>query len=122
MSAAERKDHSAEICANNVVTVLACKEDTRISDKDKILSDEKKKAFAWNISGKYFDESGEGVVVRLLNRWEISRQFATMEHRATCLIHLSVSMTYYRESYAATLRASGKRYPIEGYSVFSLTI
>ena len=66
-----RKDHSAEICAN-VVTVLTCEEDAKVS-VDKTLSGKEDEAFVCDLPCKSFDVPGERVVLHLLGRWGISR-------------------------------------------------
>ena len=79
------KGHLVEVCAN-VVTVLAY-ENTKSSndESDAAISGEEEGAFVCDMSGECSDESNdEGVVVRSLDRWGISRLYAIVRHRVTC--------------------------------------
>ena len=82
------KGHSVEICAN-VVAVLACEGIKGCKDgSDAAISGGEKGVFVGdNQAGIAMSRMTKGVVVRPLGKWGISRLFAIVKHRATCLTH-----------------------------------
>ena len=113
------KGYSAKIYAN-VVTAFACEADASGSDSVGSLSTEEQYAFICDAPGKCFDEPGKRGRTSLA--WQMGHLPVICDNRASChTSELSTGMINYRKANATMRTASGKRYPIGGYSDLLLT-
>ena len=113
------KGYSAEIYAN-VVTAFACEADASGSDSDGGLSAEEQNAFVCDAPGKCFDEPGKRGRNSLA--WQMEDLPVFCENGASChMSYSSTGMINYRKANTTMCSASGKMYPIGGYSGLILT-
>ena len=110
---------STKVCAN-VVTNFACEADANGSDSDGGLSGEEQDTFVCHAPGKCFDEPGKKGRNSLA--WQMGDLPVFCDNGASChKSDSSTGMINYREAIATMSTASGRRYPIEGYSDLLLT-